>query len=63
MYLFVAVLSLHGCVQAFASYAKWGLPSSRGTRAAPCSGFSCCIAQALSVQVSAVGALGLESAG
>ena len=50
IYLFLAVLGLYCCVQAF---------SSCGSRASHCGGFSFCRARALGTWASAVSALGL----
>ena len=52
----VAVLGLHCFVQLFSSCAKWERPSSCGTRASHCGGFSCCEAQTVGTQASAVAA-------
>ena len=41
IYLFLAVLGLPCCVQAFSSCREWGLFSSCDPRASGCSGFSC----------------------
>ena len=53
MHVFLAVLGLHCCTQAFSSPGKWGLLSSVA-QASHCSGFSCCRAQALEHVGSAV---------
>ena len=60
-YLFLAALGLCCCKQAFLSCSK-GLLSSC-VWASPCSGFSCCKAQALGAQTSVVVALRLLSTG
>ena len=60
-YLFLAVLGLHSCVQAFSSCGEWGLLF--GARASHYSGFTCCRAQALSLWASVVVARGLSSCG
>ena len=47
LYLFLAVLDLHGCEHAFYGSSEWGLLASYGARVSHCSGFSCCGAWAL----------------
>ena len=47
IYLFLPVLGLPYCLQAFSSSGESGLSSSCGAQATHCSGFSCCGAQAL----------------
>ena len=55
IFLYLAVLGLHCCMQAFSSCREKGLFSSCGVRASHCSGF-CCGAQAL-------GCVGFSSCG
>ena len=43
--LFLAVLGLCCCVQAFSHWGEWGLLSRCGMWASPCGGFSCCKAK------------------
>ena len=45
--LFMVVLGLHGCAQAFSSFRDCGLLSSCGAQASHSGGFSCCRACAL----------------
>ena len=66
--LFLAMLDLHFCVQAFSCVREQGLVSSYSVWASHCCGFPCCGAealgwQALEVSASVVAALGLESTG
>ena len=56
----MAALGLCCCVQAFSSCGEQGLLSSSGAWASYYSGFSCCGAQALGSQASAVVAQGLS---
>ena len=42
IYLFLAVLGLHSCVQAFSSWSEGRLLSSCGAWASHCGDFSCC---------------------
>ena len=49
IYLFMAVLGLRSCAQAFSSCDECGLLSGRGVWASRCGGFFCCRAWALSV--------------
>ena len=53
IYLFLAVLVLWRCAQAFSSCSEWGLLCC-GARASHCGGFSCCGARALGTQASVV---------
>ena len=55
--VFLTVLSLHCCAQAFSSCGKRGLFSGCGVQASPPGGFYCCKAQALGVQALVVVAL------
>ena len=43
--LFLAVLGLCCCVQAFSHWGEWGLLSGCGMWSSPCGGFSCCKAE------------------
>ena len=61
--LFLAVLSLHCCTQAFSSCGEWGATLRCSAPASHCGGFSCCRAQALGTQPSVVVARGLSSCG
>ena len=47
IYLFLAGLGLHCCIQFSSGCGEGELLSSCGARASPCSGFSCCRAVAL----------------
>ena len=51
-YLFLAVLGLCCCTQAFSSCSKWGLLSKCMAWASHCSSFSCCRAWALEHKLS-----------
>ena len=53
------MLGLHCCAQAPSSCGEWGLLSSYGAWASRCSGFSCCIAQALGTWASVVMSRGM----
>ena len=68
--LFMAVLGLHFCVQAFSSCGEWGRLSGCNALASPCSGFSRCGARGLGKQALVIAghglgscSLGLESTG
>ena len=54
--IFLAVLGLRCCVQAFSSGGKWGLLSSCSARASHDSGFSCCKHRLRGVRASVAGA-------
>ena len=62
-YLFLAVLGLCCCTQAFSSCGEQGATLRCGARASHCSGFSCCRAWALGMGASVVVARGLSSCG
>ena len=55
-YLLLAALGFCCCVWAFSRCGEWGLLSSSSVQASPCSGFSCCRAQALECRLSSYGA-------
>ena len=55
IYLLLAALGLHCCVQAFSTCGEWGLPASYGARASHCSGFPC--------EPQALGHVGFSSCG
>ena len=57
------MLGLRCYKRASFSCSKWGLLSSCGRRASRCTGFSCCRAQVLGIQASAVVAHGLSGSG
>lgn len=61
--LFLAVLDLSCCTQAFSSCREQGLPSSYGARVSPCSGFFSGGEQDLGAWASVVVAYGLSSSG
>ena len=58
IYVFLAVLALHCCPQAFSSCGEQGPPSGYGAQASHCSGISRCAANALGLQGSVVVAHG-----
>ena len=58
--LFLAVLSLCCCAQAFSGCSEWGLLFSCGVQASHCGGFSCCRAHALDTWASVVVAQALS---
>ena len=41
IFIYLAVLGLHGCTQAFSSCGEWGLLSGCSEQASHCGGFSC----------------------
>ena len=45
--IYLAMLDLHCCAQAFSSFREWGLFSSRDVQASHCCGSFCCRARAL----------------
>ena len=47
IFIYLAVLGLHGCTRAFSSYGEWGLLSGCSAQASHCGGFSCRGARAL----------------
>ena len=59
----MAALGLRCCARAFSSCGEQGATLCCGARASYCGGFSCCGAQAVGAQVSAVVAHGLSSCG
>ena len=63
IYLYLAVLGLRCCVQAFSSCGEWGATLRCSARASYCHGFCCCRAPALGARASVVVARRLWSAG
>ena len=63
IYLFLAVLGLRCCAQAFSGCGERGLLSSCSVQASHYCGVSCCRVQALGTRASVVAALGLSSLG
>ena len=63
IFLFLAALGLHCCVQAFLWLQRAGVTLHRGAQASHWGGFSCCGAWALGMRASVVVAHGLGSCG
>ena len=60
--LFLAVLGLHCCMQAFSGYSDWGILCC-GLQAYHCGGLSCCRGQVLGTGLSSLSSWALEHTG